>query len=39
VEHHCGLFDIALVDMREREISEDDHLRLVPTLMAARGSL
>jgi hypothetical protein len=39
VEHGCGLFDLALVDVREGQVPEDDRLRLVPTLVAARCAL
>ena len=39
VEHGCCLFDVALADVREGQIPEDDRLGLVTTLEAACGAL
>jgi hypothetical protein len=39
VEHHCGLFDIALADVRKGQVPEDYRLRLVATPEAAGSAL
>ena len=39
VEHGCCLVDVALADVREGQVPEDDRLGLVTTLEAARGAL
>ena len=39
VEHSCCLFDVALADVREGQVPEDDRLRLVPTMEAPCGAL
>jgi hypothetical protein len=39
VEHGCCLVDIALADIREGQVPEDDRLRLVTTLEAPCGAL
>jgi hypothetical protein len=39
VEHGCGLLNVALADVREGQIPEDDRLGLVTTLEAAGGAL
>ena len=39
VEHGCCLFDVALADVGEGQVPEDDCLRLVATLEATRGVL
>jgi hypothetical protein len=39
VEHGCGLLDVALADVGEGQIPENDRLRLVTTLEAAGGAL
>ena len=39
VEHGCCLVDVALADVREGQISQDDRLGLVTTLEAACGAL
>ena len=39
VEHGCGLVDVALADVREGKIPENDCLRLVTALKAACGAL
>jgi hypothetical protein len=38
VEHGCGLFDVALADVGEGQIPQDDRLGLVSTLEAAGGA-
>jgi hypothetical protein len=38
VEHGCGLVDVALADVREGQIPEDDCLGLMTTLEAACGT-
>ena len=37
VEHSCRLFDVALMDVREGQISQDDRLRLVTALEPTRS--
>src|SRR5829696_6882331 len=39
MEHGCCLFDVALADVREGQIPQDDRLRLVTTLEAACSAL
>ena len=39
VEHGCCLVHVALAEVREGQIPEDDGLRLVTTVEAARGAL
>src|SRR5688572_16216221 len=39
VEHGCCLFDVALADVREGQISQNDRLGLMTTLEAACGAL
>ena len=39
VEHGRCLLDVALADVREGQIPQDDRLRLMTTLEAARGAL
>ena len=37
VEHSCRLFDVALMDVREGQIPQDDRLRLVTALEPTRS--
>jgi hypothetical protein len=39
MQRGCGLFDVALADMGEGQIPQDDRLRLVTTLEAACRAL
>jgi hypothetical protein len=39
VEHGCGLLNVALADVREGQIPQDDRLGLVTALEAACGAL
>jgi hypothetical protein len=39
VKHGCRLLDVALADVGEGQIPEDDRLRFMTTLEAARGAL
>src|SRR5512133_328826 len=39
MKHGCGLLDVALTDVSEGQIPQDDRLRLVTALEAACGAL